>query len=221
MSSNSIEAKSDGPGARRVRTQERLIKAAREAIGEKGFHRATLDEIAARAGLTKGAIYDNFATKDELFLAVVITWTTERNQRFEWPQSMAGSLKARLRQLAEAVIADAPEAKLEAPMRAEFLLYALTHEEMRKRLAEAWPSRVAKMREHLLKFVREDELSLPLDKFILLLEALVPGLMYIRTQLPDMLSDDSIIAIFESLAGQSSVAVKQARHKVRRRKLTP
>ena len=150
MSSNSIEAKSDGPGARRVRTQERLIKAAREAIGEKGFHRATLDEIAARAGLTKGAIYDNFATKDELFLAVVITWTTERNQRFEWPQSMAGSLKARLRQLAEAVIADAPEAKLEAPMRAEFLLYALTHEEMRKRLAEAWPSRVAKMREHLL-----------------------------------------------------------------------
>jgi len=203
MSSNSIKSKANGLGARRVRTRARLIKAAWEAIGEKGFHRATLDEIAARAGLTKGAIYDNFATKDELFLAVVIHWTTERNQRFAWPQSMAGTLKQRLRQIAEAIIADAPEARLEAPMRAEFLLYALTHEEMRERLAEAWPMRVAKMREHLLKFVREDELSLPLDRFIVLLEALVPGLMYIRTQLPDVVSDETIIAIFESLAGKN------------------
>jgi AcrR family transcriptional regulator len=213
MSSNSTEPKPNGPGERRVRTQARLIKAAREAIGEKGFHRATLDEIAARAGLTKGAIYDNFSTKDELFLAVVVTWTTERNQRFEWPHSTAGTLKARLRQLAEAVIADAPEARLEAPMRAEFLLYALTHEEMRKRLAEAWPLRVAKMREHLVKFVREDELSLPLDKFIVLLEALVPGLMYMRSQVPDIVSDETIIAIFESLAGRSSAVLTQARRK--------
>ena len=205
MSRETTKTKPYGPGARRVRTQERLIKAAREAIGEKGFHRATLDEIASRAGLTKGAIYDNFATKDELFLAAVITWTTERNQRFAWPQGFAGSLKARLRQLAEAIIADAPEAQLEAPMRAEFLLYALTHEEMRARLAAAWPMRVAKMRENLLKFVREDELSLPLDKFIVLLEALVPGLMYMRSQVPGIVSDEAIIAIFESLAGRSSV----------------
>src|SRR5580658_727617 len=145
MSSNSTEPKPNGPGERRVRTQARLIKAAREAIGEKGFHRATLDEIAARAGLTKGAIYDNFSTKDELFLAVVVTWTTERNRRFAWPDSLTGTLKARLRRLAEAVIADMPEARLEAPMRAEFLLYTLTHAEMRQRVAEAGLLHIAQM----------------------------------------------------------------------------
>jgi AcrR family transcriptional regulator len=200
VSSKNAKTKPEGPSERRARTQVRLIKAAREAIGEKGFHRATLDEIAARAGLTKGAIYDNFVSKDELFLAAVITWTTERNQRFAWPHSLTGTLKARLRRLAEAVIADMPEARLEAPMRAEFLLYTLTHEEMRERVAEAGLLHIAQMRAQLIKFIKEDELSLPLDKFVVLLQALVPGLMFMRSQAPDTVSDETIIAIFESFA---------------------
>jgi AcrR family transcriptional regulator len=200
VSSKTTKPKPEGPGERRARTQVRLIKAAREAIGEKGFHRATLDEIAARAGLTKGAIYDNFVSKDELFLAAVVTWTTERNRRFAWPDSLTGTLKARLRRLAEAVIADMPEARLEAPMRAEFLLYTLTHEEMRERVAEAGLLHIAQMRAQLIKFIKEDELSLPLDKFVVLLQALVPGLMFMRSQAPDTVSDETIIAIFESFA---------------------
>jgi AcrR family transcriptional regulator len=203
VSSKTTKPKPAGLGERRARTQARLIKAAREAIGEKGFHRASLDEIAARAGLTKGAIYDNFASKDELFLAAVSTWTTERNQRFAWPQSLTGTLKARLRRLAEALIADVPEARLEAPMRAEFLLYTLTHEEMRERVAETGPLHIAQMRAQLLKFIKEDELSLPLDKFVVLLQALVPGLMFMRSQAPDMVSDETIIAIFESFASHA------------------
>jgi AcrR family transcriptional regulator len=203
VSSKTTKPKPEGPGERRARTQLRLIKAAHEAIGEKGFHRATLDEIAARAGLTKGAIYDNFVSKDELFLAAVVTWTTERNRRFAWPDSLTGTLKARLRRLAEAVIADMPEARLEAPMRAEFLLYTLTHAEMRQRVAESGPLHIAQMRAQLLKFIKEDELSLPLDKFVVLLQALVPGLMFMRSQAPDTVSDETIIAIFESFANHA------------------
>ena len=188
---------------RRARTRERLLSAAREAIAEKGFHRATLDEIAARAGLTKGAIYDNFESKDQLFLAVVMAWATQRNQRFAWPEGHAGSLKQRLRSLAEAVIADAPAAKLEAPMRAEFLLYTLTHEEMRGRVAEAGIARMAGIREHISRFLSEDELPLPIDKFAVLLEALIPGLMFIRSQGPQLVTDEVIVAIFESFAGRA------------------
>lgn len=36
-----------------------------------GFERATLDQVAEAAGLTKGAIYSNFASKDELFFAMM------------------------------------------------------------------------------------------------------------------------------------------------------
>jgi hypothetical protein len=59
------------------------------------------------------------------------------------------------------------------------------------------------MREQLLSFIREDKLALPLDQFGVLLEALVPGLMFMRSQAPDTLTDETTIAIFESFACRS------------------
>jgi AcrR family transcriptional regulator len=185
--------------AKRALTLQRLIDAAREAISEKGFHRTTLDEIAARAGLTKGAIYDNFESKDDLFLAVVLTNARDRLERFPWPRSRRGTLRTRMRRLAVAVIADAPAWKLEAPLRAEFLLYTLTHEQLRARLAGLYTDRVDAVRERLRQSIQEEELPIPADKFVLLLEALIPGLMYVRAQAPELMTDETIIQIFESL----------------------
>jgi AcrR family transcriptional regulator len=51
-------------------TRSLLLDAAEEVFAEKGFAPATLDDIAATAGYTKGAIYKHFATKEDLFLAV-------------------------------------------------------------------------------------------------------------------------------------------------------
>src|SRR6516165_426654 len=58
-------------GDKRQRTRARLIEAAAEVIGEKGYEKTSLEEVAARAGMTRGAIYGNFASKDELLLAFV------------------------------------------------------------------------------------------------------------------------------------------------------
>ena len=57
---------------RRARTSERLLDAGQgEAFGRRGFHAATLDEVAAAAGYSKGAVYSNFTGKDALFLALL------------------------------------------------------------------------------------------------------------------------------------------------------
>lgn len=53
------------------RTRRRLIEAATEVIAERGFHAASLMEVASRAGLTTGAVYSNFRSKEDLFLAVI------------------------------------------------------------------------------------------------------------------------------------------------------
>lgn len=53
-----------------ARTQA-LMNAAAEAFAERGFEAATMDDVAARAGLTKGALYHRFASKDDLFLALL------------------------------------------------------------------------------------------------------------------------------------------------------
>jgi AcrR family transcriptional regulator len=56
---------------RKARTRSDLIAAARTVFLRRGFHAASLEEIAEEAGYTKGAVYSNFAGKDDLLLAVI------------------------------------------------------------------------------------------------------------------------------------------------------
>ncbi|WP_346427338.1 TetR/AcrR family transcriptional regulator [Caulobacter sp. 17J65-9] len=63
----------DGPKWRRRKEARpgEIVAAAFAVFAEKGFAAARLDEIAARAGVSKGALYLYFETKEELFHAVV------------------------------------------------------------------------------------------------------------------------------------------------------
>ena len=60
---------------RRAETMEenriKLIQAARKAFGESGFAAASMDDLTARAGLTRGALYHAFGDKKGLLAAVV------------------------------------------------------------------------------------------------------------------------------------------------------
>jgi AcrR family transcriptional regulator len=59
---------------RRRRKEERpgdITAAALQVFAEKGFAGAKIEDIAARAGLSKGAVYLYFPTKDDIFRAVV------------------------------------------------------------------------------------------------------------------------------------------------------
>jgi len=57
--------------AKKERTRRLLIEAAANVIAERGFHEASLMEVASRAGLTTGAVYSNFRSKEDLLLAVI------------------------------------------------------------------------------------------------------------------------------------------------------
>jgi AcrR family transcriptional regulator len=61
------------PDRRRRQTREHLLEAAAQVLAERGFHGASLDEVAAVAGFTKGAVYSNFKNKEDLFLALLET----------------------------------------------------------------------------------------------------------------------------------------------------
>ncbi|MFZ3005475.1 MAG: TetR/AcrR family transcriptional regulator [Phenylobacterium sp.] len=56
---------------RKADRPDEIVAAAFEVFAEKGFAAARLDDIAARAGVSKGAIYLYFATKEDIFQAVV------------------------------------------------------------------------------------------------------------------------------------------------------
>lgn len=68
-----MDALDPAPRWRRRKTARpgEIVAAALDVFAEKGFAAAKLDEIAARAGVSKGALYLYFETKEELFRAVV------------------------------------------------------------------------------------------------------------------------------------------------------
>jgi AcrR family transcriptional regulator len=55
---------------RQEQTREELVAAAAKVFARRGYHKATVEEIAAEAGFSTGAVYSNFAGKEELFLAL-------------------------------------------------------------------------------------------------------------------------------------------------------
>lgn len=53
---------------RRADVRDRLLTAAAQLFSQHGYEQTSLDQVAATAGFTKGAVYSNFASKDDLFL---------------------------------------------------------------------------------------------------------------------------------------------------------
>ena len=71
-----------GSTKRRLKTTAALLDAAYEVFAERGFHGSSIGEICERAGLTTGAFYSNYASKDALFLALFDRHSQRLVQRF-------------------------------------------------------------------------------------------------------------------------------------------
>jgi AcrR family transcriptional regulator len=84
---------------RRLREQlhqkrsELILEVAEEILIRKGYHNASMDEIAAQAGVAKGTLYQHFPTKEDLFFTLI----EQALARFEQlvRQVAASSLNAR------------------------------------------------------------------------------------------------------------------------------
>src|ERR1700690_1597800 len=55
----------------KANTRERLLAAARSVFARRGFHGASVEEIASEAGFSTGALYSNFDGKEDLFLVLM------------------------------------------------------------------------------------------------------------------------------------------------------
>ncbi|MBB1158129.1 MULTISPECIES: TetR/AcrR family transcriptional regulator [Amycolatopsis] len=70
MNAPSRQAPESSRERRRRETRSALLQAAYEKFRDVGYGSASLEAIAAEAGFTKGALYGNFSSKEELFLAL-------------------------------------------------------------------------------------------------------------------------------------------------------
>lgn len=135
---------------RRAQTTDRVLDAAAAEFARKGFHAATIDDVARAAGYTKGAVYANFAGKDALFLALIDRHLEDQLAQLDLllANASAADLRTRLRDAAVEQNAAGGSFGL---LMLEFWLYAARDAAAKAALAE----RYQRMRDRLAAAIAE------------------------------------------------------------------
>lgn len=83
---------------KKARTREQVLRAAADIFPSRGFHRTSVDQVAEQAGLSIGAVYSNFGSKAELFLALyqrqMDRWVVELPRALEGGGSRTERIRA-------------------------------------------------------------------------------------------------------------------------------
>jgi AcrR family transcriptional regulator len=173
---------SDGMATRQTRaekkaeTRERLLAAAERLAATKGLARVTLEAVAEAAGVTKGAIYSNFESKEELLLEAVLRLTPGLELTAEVAD--ATTVTELLERLAVAVVDVARTKPKQAVLAAELDALAMRDPKLRRALVEA--QRAAPDEDHAAENWLTDhagELPLPPQQFAEVVNALGLGLI--------------------------------------------
>jgi AcrR family transcriptional regulator len=208
---------------KKSQTRDRLLDAAAEVFADRGFAAATLDEVAAAAGYTKGAVYSNFSSKTDLFIAL-----TERRIEVQ--------TRIEARRLAAATAADGtgtagkPVFDLEAERRWVILVFEVWLQAMRdKRIADALAEQYRKARSMSAALLTDAytraglEPPMPARQLAIVVEALGVGVAFQAIldpeDVPISLHDEavgrllglpeSIFSVFESGAAETALAATE------------
>jgi AcrR family transcriptional regulator len=201
--------------ARRAQTRARLLEAAAQVYARQGFAGATLDEVAAEAGFTKGAVYGHFGSKENLLLALVEEYLAGQvveqlalfdRDRATWERPLAGS--EHWMELVE-----------ERPQRfrlfVELWIYAQRDERLRARLAGG----LATLRATLARFAADSSADAGFDapagvpeQFANIMLGLGLGLSMLKLTEPDAVSGELLGTALSVLirATESSAQAQQA-----------
>ena len=182
---------------RRRQTREYLLQAAALVFSERGFHAATLDEVAAAAGFTKGAVYSNFKSKEDLFLALLedayardITAIKETMEASEVPP------EERLGDFVTMMRGDVARPPGMDALYLEFHLYALRNPAARERLNELEQEDIRAIAE-ILEERRESEHVEPAERTARIIVALFRGISMMRTANPEAAGEDLLQGAIE------------------------
>ena len=117
-------------------TRLRLLDAAEAVFARRGFHGASVDEIAREAGATTGALYANFAGKEDLFLQLFEHTVAQDVRDYSQASGTATTPEEAARAGADRwmeVLSERPEY---FPLFIEFWAYAVREPRVRERFAE-------------------------------------------------------------------------------------
>jgi AcrR family transcriptional regulator len=211
MTSTRVDRRTRSARGERVDARERLLDSALAVFAEKGFAQASVDEIAERAGYSKGAVYWHFDSKDDLFWSLLESRIEEPWRRSIEMLETAGpeldmSLEANrlftrlVRDERALLLVEREYWALAARDAKPRRRYAARRSALRKRFGEGIAARLVTL--------GGAPLTVDPERIALIFMALVSGLAQEKMTEPDAVPDDllgeSFVLIYQGLAARAS-----------------
>jgi AcrR family transcriptional regulator len=181
------------PERRRAMTREHLIEAAAAVFARDGYYGASLDDVAATAGFTKGAVYSNFKNKEDLFLALLDHRIESQMAAFAAElDAPAASGDEQLPRIQDLIAGSFDQEQ--GALHYEFMAYAARNPEVRAKLA----ARARRARDATIRLITEEHERLgtvpayPIPVLAQMMLALFDGLGNIWFLDPELVDDDML-----------------------------
>jgi AcrR family transcriptional regulator len=186
-------------------TRRRLLDSAEAVFARSGFHGASVEEIAREAGATSGALYSNFAGKEDLFLALFEERIAADVGDYSQIVAAGATVEQQARGAADHWMEILRERPDYFPLLIEFWAYAIREPALRERLAGRFAAlRSASGRLFLEAAERHGQPpNVEVGEFVgLLINALGNGLAFEKLvdpdAVPDALFGDMLVLVFKA-----------------------
>jgi AcrR family transcriptional regulator len=197
---------------KRALTRRNVLRAAQDVFGRRGYHQATLRDIAEEAGVSKGAVYYNFASKEELFLALLDARMDERLREIRAVYTDSGAKPAAADRAARDYIENLKRNREWITLFFEFVAHAARDDRFGTQFAARFKRFWAELADIVERRAREQGVALPLpaEQLAVAIDVLGIGFMIPQIIDPDGIPDDLLPrALTYMLRGAAQGAVEQ------------
>ena len=186
---------------KKARTRRRLLDAAAEVFAHRGFEATSLDEIAEVAGFSKGAVYSNFAGKEDLFLSVLDEHVSRQMLDIRGDIDVTRAPGEQVMEAGQRFMDLFQRERAWYLLSFEFLAYAARNPEFQVEFA----ARQRAQREAVVAMLEENSaamdipMSLPPQRMAVALEALANGIAFAKLADEQGVPDDLVGELFALL----------------------
>jgi AcrR family transcriptional regulator len=203
---------------KKAATRSELLRTAADVFARRGYHRASVEEVAEQAGFSHGAVYSNFSGKEDLFLAVFEDYMATRAG--ELAEALVGAPES-LAQRARVIAAQWMKRFARDPnsflLHVEFMIHAARDPNLSKQMGLRQAALRLAIQDYLQNTQREEAIELPLPpaELALIMRSLGIGLAIEALNSPDDMRKDLFAdfteLVFTRLAGPSQTAIARSK----------
>jgi AcrR family transcriptional regulator len=182
-------------------TREKLLDAARQVFAARGFHGASVEEIAAAAGFSTGALYSNFDGKEDLFLVLMDREVSAHAREVADAVGLRATVAERAEGGADFWMAFIQRERELLLLFMEFWAYGVRDPEVRPHVA----AHFAEVRRMLTQLVADGvrefdlELTMPAEHLAIAIDAIADGIARQKLADPDAIPDELMGTVLSTL----------------------